>query len=270
MMSWVKTRALLVLCLLGTSCFKGESAMTEDSFCEEYARIECSKVATFCSFPPADCQPIRKEACRVSATSHKTGGRQFNPGNTDACLKKLEDAYKTLPISAAMLKTVDDTCDRVFGGAAKATDPCTADFDCSGTLVCDKGHCGALKLVPSLSGCANIGERCQPDEFCSNDNPNQLFFCVKRVQQGVACSLSRPCAAGLRCQDVCIPKVENGACAIDDDCQSGYCNRYITPRTCGVGLTFSPGAPSCMAYMTVPDGGTPMRGTNEVADGGTD
>jgi hypothetical protein len=227
-------------------------------------------VASLCSFDPAMCQPVRKDACRMTATAHHNNGRQFNPGSTDGCLKKLEEAYKLLPIPASKLKEVDDACARVFGGLAKATDPCTADFECSGSLICDKNHCGTLKVVPSLGGCANIGERCQPDEFCTNDNPNQLFFCVKRVQQGAPCSLSRPCAEGLRCRDVCVPKVANGECAIDDDCQSGYCNRYISPRTCGVGLTFSPGAPSCTAYASAPDGGTPMRGTNEVSDGGTD
>jgi hypothetical protein len=264
----VKIRALFVLCVLG--CIKSEAPMTEDSFCQEYARIECSKVAPICSFDPAACQPVRKDACSATATAQRNSGRQFNPSNTDACLKKVEAAYKDPLITAAKLKEVDDACSRVFGGLVKANDPCTADFECSGTMICDKGHCGNLKVVASLAGCANVGERCQPSEFCSNDNPNQLFFCVKRVDQGGPCSLSHPCADGLRCRDVCVPKLATGDCASDDDCQSGYCNRYISPRTCGVGLTFSPGAPSCIAYSSTSDGGTPMRGTNEVMDGGTD
>jgi hypothetical protein len=267
----MSTRAWLVLCVLGTACIKSDPPLTEDSFCEQYARIECGKVAPWCSFDPTVCQPVRKEACRVSAASYKTSGRTFNPDNTDACLKKLEDSYKGIPILPATLKAVDDACARVYGGLAKMNDSCAADFDCSGNLICDKGHCGPLKVVSSLGGCANVGERCQPDEFCTNDNANQLYFCVKRVQQGAPCSLSHPCAEGLRCQDVCIAKIPSGGtCTVDDECAMGYCNRYISPRTCGVGLSFSAGAPSCIAFSMISDGGTPMRGSNEVTDGGTD
>jgi hypothetical protein len=126
-------------------------------------------------------------------------------------------------------------------------------------------------VVSSLSGCANIGERCPAAEFCTNDTPTQIFMCLPRIAQGAPCSLSHPCAEGLRCRDVCVPKLDTqGECAVDEDCQSGYCNRYVTKRTCGLGLTFSPESPSCVAYMSVPDGGTPMRGTNEVVDAGMD
>jgi hypothetical protein len=268
----VKKRAWFALCaLVGAGCIRSDAAMTEERFCQEYARIECGKVSSFCSFNPATCQSIREATCRESAGRLKGGGHQFNPGNTDPCLKKLEEAYKVPFISAALLKGVDDTCIRVFEGTAKANEPCAADYDCAGGLICDKGHCGTLKVVASLSGCANIGERCQPGEFCTNDTPGMLFMCVRRLGQGAPCSLSRPCADGLRCQDTCVPKLDTqGTCTTDEDCQSGYCNRYVDKRTCGLGLTFSPESPSCVAYMSVPDGGTPMRGTNEVSDAGTD
>jgi hypothetical protein len=265
----VRTRAWLVLCVLGAGCIR-QTPMTEESFCEEYARIECSKVSTFCTFDPATCEPTRNDACRVSAAALKGGGHQFNAGNTDPCLKKLQEAYKNLPIPPSMLKAVDDTCARVFEGTARATEPCVLDYDCAGGLICDKGHCGTLRIVPSLSGCANIGERCPANEFCTNDNPSMIFLCVRRLDQGAPCSLSRPCAEGLRCRNTCVPKLAQGVCTADDDCQSGYCNRYLTERTCGVGLSFSPQSPSCIAYMTVPDAAIPMRGTNEVTDGGAD
>src|SRR5213082_1393540 len=115
----------IVSCALaGIGCIRGEAAMTEERFCQEYARIECSKVAAFCSFNPATCQPVREAACRLTAGQLKSGGHQFNPDNTDPCLKKLQAAYQTLHISAAMLKGVDDTCDRLFAGTAKAAEVC--------------------------------------------------------------------------------------------------------------------------------------------------
>src|SRR5438093_4663540 len=130
-------------------CNRGPAAMTEEQFCAEYARIECSKVAAFCSFNPASCEPVRTSACRASAGRVKGAGHEFNPDNSDRCLKKLEEAYKALPISAAMLKAVDDACTRVIEGTAKSNDACVQDYDCAGGLICDKGHCGVEKIVAS-------------------------------------------------------------------------------------------------------------------------
>jgi hypothetical protein len=257
--------ALLAL----AGCNKGDGSMTEEQFCQQYASIECSKVSAFCSFNPMSCEPVRVNACREFASRVKGVGHQFNPGNTDRCLKKLEEAYRSLPIGAVMLKAVDETCARVFEGTAKVTEACAADYDCAGGLICDKNHCGVEKVVASRSGCANIGERCPAGEFCTNDSG--LFLCVKRLDLGATCSLSRPCAESLRCRTSCVPRLDTqGACSEDDDCLSGYCNRYVTNRTCGLGLTFSPESPSCIAYMGAPDGGTPMRGNNEVGDGGAE
>ena len=242
--------------------------MTEDQFCQEYARIECGKVATFCGFSAAACEPIRVNACREMSGRLKTGAHQFNPANTDPCLKALETAYAAPFIVAAMLKTVDDTCARVFAGTAKATDSCAVDFDCTAGLICDKGRCGTERVVASMGGCANIGERCPAAEFCSNDNPSMIFLCARRVDQGGACALSHPCAPGLRCRSTCLVRLDNGGeCSEDDDCTSGYCTRYVVKRTCSLGLTFSPESASCVAYMGAPDSGTPVRGTNEVGDG---
>jgi len=61
----------------------------------------------------------------------------------------------------------------------------------------------------------------------------------------------------------------NMPCAEDDDCDTGYCDPYRSTRSCGVGLTFAAESLSCQAY-TSPDAGVPSRGSNEVADAGTD
>jgi hypothetical protein len=262
--------ALTVLVFgLGAGCNRGDGPMTEQKFCEEYARIECSKVAAFCSFNPANCEPSRLSICIATARTLKSGGHQFNPGNTDRCLKKLEEAYRVLPISAAMLKDVDDQCTRVFEGTAKPAEACVADYDCADGLICDKGRCGALKVVASGAGCANIGEVCPKGEYCTANSG--IFLCTRRQQQGMACSPAQPCVENLRCRDTCVPRLDiQDMCSSDDDCLSGYCNRYVTTRTCGLGLTFSPESPSCVYYMRGDDGGVPMRGPTPAPDAGAD
>jgi hypothetical protein len=253
----------------GTACIKQQESRTEEQFCQEYAHIECGKVAALCSFTAANCEPARVAACRTFAAQLKGAGHEFNAAHTDACLKKLGDAYMTLPNSATMLKAIDDTCARVFEGTAKVTEGCMADYDCAGGLICDKGHCGVEKIVSSGGLCANPGERCPKGEFCTS--ATGVFICTKRAPLGMSCSLSVPCEESLRCRTTCVPKLDTqGACDQDDDCISGYCNRYVSTRTCGLGLTFSPESASCTAYMGNPDGGLPGRGTNEVADAAPD
>jgi len=260
------SRMILAVAALTAGC-EGKSSLSEEAFCQEYARIECTKVAAFCSFMPSVCEPVRVAVCRDFAARAKGVGHQYNPSKTEPCLKKLEEAYRTLPINAASLKAVDDICLRVFEGTTRAAEPCAADYDCTGPLICDKGRCGTEKLVAAGGGCANIGERCPKDEYCSNANPAALYLCAKRPGAGAACSETQPCSENFRCRTTCTARLDVGAeCSGDDDCLSGYCNRYVLPgttRTCGPGLTFSNQAPSCVAYMS-----PPTRGTSELSDAG--
>lgn len=273
-MSNVKTRAcgttICALVLLA-GCQKAETPMTEESFCAEYARIECSKVAAFCSFNPANCEPARVLSCKADAVPRKAGGRAFVPGNTERCLKKLEEAYQTLPINPAMLKAIDEACSRVYEGSAKALESCTADNDCAGGLICDKALCGTAKVVPTGAQCSNIGERCQPNEYCTITIPNGPWRCIPRIGEDMACSRDQPCLDSLRCRTTCRKRLDIQApCESDDDCLSGYCNRYVSNRTCGLGLTFSPESPSCIAFMSNTDAGAGKVPVSPTDAGTTD
>jgi hypothetical protein len=251
---------------VGVGCVRDNAAMTEEQFCQDYARAECSQVASFCSASAEACEPVRVAACREAAGRLKGVGHEFNPGNTDRCLKKVKEAYATLPIYPATLKAVDDTCARVFAGTARAVEPCVVDYDCVEGLICDKGRCGTEKIVAANAGCANIGERCPHGEYCSNEATG-FFMCTQRLTEGMACAATRPCAEELRCRSTCVSRLPAGQpCAIDDDCLTGYCTRYVPNPTCGGGLTFSPGAPSCTAYTTFDDGGVAGRGPNGSMD----
>jgi hypothetical protein len=254
-----------VIAALGAAagCTFGGSDMTEERFCQEYAHRECEKVATFCSFTAASCEPVRETACRERAAQSKTASRMFNAANVDACFAALTAAYQALPVTAAKLKTVDDACGRVFQGVTKAGESCTNDFDCAGKLVCDKGRCGTASVVGSGGGCANIGESCPKGEYCSM--ATGIYLCTPKQKRSMTCSQTQPCAEGLRCRDTCDLQYDIGMnCAVDDDCQSLYCNPAPagTVRTCGPGLTFSAGAYSCTPYMS----NAPSRG-NTVDSG---
>lgn len=246
----MKTKYCVIL--LAIAGCNSVSGMSEDEFCKEYAKRECAKVATFCSFMPSSCEPVRVTACKAMAAGSKTGARQFNPDNAQRCLDQVNTAYATLPIDAVRLSALDKACSRVFEGKAAAAEACTVDYDCTKDLVCDKGRCGTPRVVAAGGMCANFGESCPAGEYCGN--ASGFYMCARRPALGAACSASQPCVEDLRCTGTCAARLDIGAtCASDDECKSSYCNVYVpagSPRKCGPGLTFSDGSPSCQAFMT--------------------
>jgi hypothetical protein len=240
--------------------------MTEEHFCEEYARVECKAVAGFCGFNAAACEPARVADCR-----QRRGGpganRQFNPANADACLKKLDQTYNLSLITGAALQMLDVTCARVFAGSGKLLDLCQADLDCAEGLVCDKTRCSPVKEVASRGLCGNPGEHCPRGEFCTN--ASGVFQCIPRFPPDAACGLNMPCLETLRCSASarCLPLLEIGeSCSVDDECNSGYCTRYVTAPTCGRGLNFSPESASCAFYSGGRDGGALASGLDASSD----
>jgi hypothetical protein len=241
--------------------------MSEENFCQEYARIECKDVADFCGFNASACEPARVAECR-----QRRGGpganRQFNANNADACLKKLDQTYKLPLILGADLQALELTCARVFAGTGKLLDMCQADLDCAEGIICDKSRCSPLKIVASRGLCGNPGERCPGGEYCTN--ATGVFQCVPRIPQDAACALTMPCLESLRCGAAagrCLARLETGeVCGGDDECKSGYCTRYVSNPTCSRGLNFSPGSDSCDHYLGGGDAGVAPAGP----DAGTD
>jgi hypothetical protein len=242
-------QTISVILLAAAGCSQ-TSSMTEDQFCQEYAKRECAKVATYCSFTPSVCEPVRVTACKTMSASQVTATRKFNAGNTKRCLDQVDAAYASLPVTADRLNALDAACARVFVGTAKANESCTVDFDCDGDQICDKGRCGTKKVVAAGGGCANVGETCPAGEYCTNTSG--LYTCTKRQASGATCSATQPCTETLRCNGTCSARAGNLTnCTSDDECMSGYCNPYPapgTPKKCSVGLTFSDGSASCTAF----------------------
>ncbi len=254
-----------VICLLLVGCHFGDSPLTEEEFCQQYARRECDRVAMFCATTGDACQRVRAQACRDVSARSKTNGRQYTPANTDRCLEKVTDTYRSLPISSTNLTLLADVCGRVFQGIKRAGDDCVADPECTGNLICDKGRCGVPKVVSSLGGCANIGEECPRGEYCALSRA--LYMCVRRQDKGAACSVDVPCIEKFQCSGgACMDLLNDGTdCTVDTQCSSGYCNPYGS-RRCAAGLSFSPDSPSCLAYM----GALTSQDAGAAADGPRD
>jgi hypothetical protein len=183
----MRVKCVLALGLLTTAgCQLGHDALSEDKFCQQYARYECAVIAGACGAMTSSCEQVRTAACRERATASKTGGRMYNPANSDLCLNTVRDAYKQSSILVMTLEAITRACERVFQGIAHANEPCQIDYDCDGDLVCDKGRCGTPHMVASGAGCANIGEFCPPAEYCSN--ASGLYMCAKAQAKGANCS----------------------------------------------------------------------------------
>src|SRR5256885_15685353 len=116
MRHWLATFVVASSTLAG-AC-KLTPSMSEDQFCQEFAKRECTQVAALCSFTPETCEPTRLATCRANAAASKTGNRQYNEGATTACLDQVKTAYAILPITAKALAQIDDKCGRVFSGSA--------------------------------------------------------------------------------------------------------------------------------------------------------
>jgi hypothetical protein len=257
------TLALLMTLSALAACSKADDApMTEDQFCEEYAKRECEAVAPLCTFAVSACTPTRISQCHARITVWRTatgGSRPFRAENAEVCLDKVKSVYASVPISGAVLHTLQETCARVFQGTTKVSLPCSVDLDCDGNLICDPKVkvCADKKPVAAGSFCGNPGEVCGAGEWCKAGAAGGVLQCAKRQAAGQACSTADPCVESLRCTGTCVERVPSGStCLQDDDCSTGYCSPYL--QKCGAGLNFADESPSCKEYAgaAVGDAGT--------------
>jgi hypothetical protein len=181
-------------------------------------------------------------------------GRSFRPENAGPCLDQTRTTYRADIIEAEDFQMLEAKCGRVFEGSAAANEPCVADADCKGPLICDKRRCGQLKTVTANSNCGNPGEICPTEQYCKQGDG--FFSCTARNAAGATCSINGECAEGLRCRGMaCVAKLMLDAeCSGDDDCLSGYCDPYPPmgrPRSCATGLNFARFSPSCDGFFGV-------------------
>jgi hypothetical protein len=245
----------LVLAVAG--CGGDTKSLTEDQFCTEWAERECGQVAAKCVIKEGDCQPVRKKVCQDFAAAAKatSTARKYVAGNTSTCLSRLNAIYGSSQIDPDDWSSMREACQRVFQGEAKADDKCTIDYDCEGTLICDKGRC-AKKNTQNMTNCSNPGFLCSTGKYCKRDG--DTFICEARIAQGIACSAAEPCLESLRCDGTCQPELDDGAkCTSDADCKSNFCSPFT--GVCLKFVTFAMGSSSCNAFTSsssTPDAGT--------------
>jgi len=213
-----------------------------DSFCSAKADTECQAAAPVCAANIDTCKTTRTQSCNSAAGQATGGGRTYRPAQADKCINDTKTLYATKVVDLDKEKTVEDECQRVFTGSKNKGDACTQPYDCSGELVCDRGHCAEKKPVGLNDGCANPGETCATGTYCQAQGG--VSTCVARNAAGEICKDTAPCLETLRCVNTCVDKVDSGgACDKNDDCKTGFCGK---DKKCAAKLV--PGAGGCSDF----------------------
>ena len=249
------TAALVALSCSHDDSTRDARPMTRAEFCQNYSERECADVVPACLVTEADCLAAQKAWCTAWGQGEEDAlpPRPFDPQNANACLAKVSAVFdvlkNNLAIQASDYGSIADACARVFHGDAKANETCAVDADCSGTLICNKDHCGTLSQVAPNAGCANIGEDCPQGYYCGGETG--VLICTARPGSGGMCSVGVPCLEDLRCVGgICTDRLDIGfACQGDGDCVSGFCEPFVLK--CATAVRFAPETPACQAYQPV-------------------
>jgi hypothetical protein len=256
---WLGLGASLALFSLGSlvacsSSSSGPKYPDTASFCSAWATEEC-QVAARCAVPSANCTSARQADCQTfasTATADLT--RTYNSGNAEACIDKIHDLYSSAASGTAItppqMADMADVCNRTFSGNVQSLKACTSNYDCSGSLICDKNFCANSTTKNLGDPCGDPGDVCASGAFCSTPAGSTLSQCVAEGAQGAACSAAAPCQPSLRCANTCGPLLQAGTlCATDADCDPSapYCDPNVGNK-CDQGLSFAAGAPACSTY----------------------
>lgn len=250
--------ALLAL----AACGEDEPELTEQAFCAEYARRECAQLDLHCT-PATPCEPVRERACQETGTRARASARLFDPGAAGACLRKVTDVFRVIPVKPDRFAALETVCGDVYRGAAVRNEACREDLDCERGFICDKARCGLRRPVSPGAGCANVGEVCPRSEFCGSDG-HGLRRCLDKRGVGMSCGADQPCLESLRCSaaGICEEQREAGApCGSHADCATGLCEPYT--NVCSVYLRFAHQSPTCLAYMGLLPVEAPSRAPTE-------
>lgn len=211
----------------------GDKYPTVDSFCTAKAQLECSASSVgVCGVSPDACKAKRKEAC--VAAGNAAAGRSYAPGNAEACLNLVTNAYAA-PSDKAKFTAYVETCEKVYAGTKTKGQQCQNAYDCSGALYCDVEKADPLcsdKSAPKNEndGCANSGDVCAAGLYCDISGTP---LCKKRRAVGESCAVRLPCVDTGFCElngstGTCRALAENGAaCTVDAQCANNFCNKDI-------------------------------------------
>lgn len=227
------------------------------AYCNARARAECSEQTVGnCASPSTEiCVAKRQMACAKTIPA----GKSYRPGEAEPCVEAVEAAYVDAIVSQEERVEIADSCAALFETESGVTgSSCETDSDCrmsedyrcvfrvdaaAGKM---KGVCQIPKLVAAGHSCEAVDAQCEAGLYC-NDGPH----CVTVGAAGSACSATKPCGEGLKCdagEGKCIVKAANGsACESDDDCFEGFCN-VGEVRICAARMILSPSEPICAEF----------------------
>jgi hypothetical protein len=270
---------LWVVTLIGAgaaACGGGGSSKppTVADFCTQKATAECQVTASCGANPTmADCLAQRAAICTAYAGAIASP-RAFTPANIGKCINITKSVYaKTTAITPTDLSMVDDACNYVFQGPVEKNAPCTVKYDCTGSLVCDKGKCATLANKNKGDQCMDFGAICVAGSYCAPDI-NGVLTCTAKGGQGATCDAATPCLESLRCTGgKCADRVPaGGACVSSNDCaipSAPYCDTFAG-NLCDTGLMFAPGSPSCTGFINSGVTAGTGNGGGGGGTGGTD
>ncbi len=247
MKRWLTTAVLTGVLSVACTASQGDKYPTYDTMCDDVAAHEC-QVAGRCVVSADACKTARKKVCLDGAAAAIQAGRRYTAARAEDCVNKSKETYALTSITPTDKGTLDDVCQRVYAGSADKGGTCKTSYDCSGSLVCDKGHCGEKTEKKKGDGCANPGEVCEAGTFCQTQA--DVKICAAKKAKGDACDATTPCLEDLRCNTMCTDRLGVGAqCASDADCSASapYCDEAAN-KICTPGLSFAVGSPDCRAY----------------------
>lgn len=196
-----------------------------DSFCAALASTECDAVAAVCTVSSDACTNARKSSCSSATSAATAQGRTYHSANAQTCIDKTKALYADRVLDPAKEETYRDACARVFTGAKKKSEACSNEFDCEGSLVCDKGFCAEKVSKALKEGCNNPGDICNKGLFCQ-DQGGTKFCAAKGALNGTCRIPELPCAEDLRCNGTsCVALQPAGSpCDTNDECVTKFCN----------------------------------------------
>jgi hypothetical protein len=227
------------------------------------------KVADKCGATPDKCALSVKTNCLTAGTAAVSQGRVYTPSLAQACIDQTNKIYGQATINKADLDAWNDACQRVYAGKLNKNDMCQSnDYLCSGSLICDKGHCADKAIVNNGDQCGNAGQICPLSQYCTSQSG--LMLCVDRKTGGAVCAADAECAADFHCAGAvgtgasadagadagpttgsltCVASAQaGGACASDSECASTAPLCPASVGKCLAVISFAAGAPICKDY----------------------
>lgn len=235
-----------VVTVVACSSDEADKYPSSDSFCAAVADQECQGVASVCGASLDACKQKRLPVCTQAASDAVAQGRKYAASLAENCINKTRDLYQAKTIAPEKETEQQEACARVFEGQKDKSQNCTTNYDCKGSMVCDKKVCADKVVKNEKDPCNNPGEVCSTGSYCGAQG--DLKFCLSKKGLADICNADVPCKETYRCYGTCMEKYKAGeVCASSDECvtEAPYCDP--TQKRC-IAKSFAAGSPACKDF----------------------